>query len=33
MDSGISKSDAIDQAVEHGRELLAVDDAAEAGAE
>lgn len=33
MDSGISKSDAIDQAVEHGRELLAVDDAVEAGAE
>ena len=33
MDSGISKSDAIDQAVEQGRELLAVDDAVEAGAE
>ena len=33
MDSGFSKSDAIDQAVEQGRELLAVDDAVEAGAE
>ena len=33
IDSGISKSDAIDQAVAHGRELLAVEDAVEAGAE
>jgi hypothetical protein len=33
IDSGISKSDAIDQAVAHGRELLAVEDAIEAGAE
>ena len=33
MDSGISRSDAIDQAVEQGRKLLAVDDAVEAGAE
>jgi hypothetical protein len=32
IDSGISKSDAIDQAVTHGRELVAVEDAIEAGA-
>lgn len=33
IDQGISKSEAIDLAVTHGRELLAVDDAVEAGAE
>jgi hypothetical protein len=33
IDSGISKDAAIDQAVEHGREILAVEDAVEAGAE
>jgi hypothetical protein len=33
IDSGISKSDAIDRAVAHGREILAVEDAVEAGAE
>jgi hypothetical protein len=32
IDSGVSKSDAIDQAVAHGRKL-AVEDAIEAGAE
>jgi hypothetical protein len=33
IDLGISKSDAIDRAVVHGRELLALDDAVEAGAD
>jgi hypothetical protein len=32
IDSGVSKSDAIDQAVAHGRDFLAVEDAVEAGA-
>ena len=33
IDSGISRTDAIDQAVEQGRELLAVEDHVEAGAD